>query len=236
MTVFFRKVFQWLRLYSPKRTAVCLAAALLCAACTASQPIQIINYALDGPPLALVARVDDYTFEGTLERKGMVGIGELALKSLDRPDLVCKGELHAEPGYKGRVRSAVPCSDGSMMLFSLRNLGPDQGLGIGTFGLPGSEEFGQIDDELRHKALRADSGAVRAPLGGLLVMFYHPSAEEARRRIVPIQKDMQTAMSMARSQGKSLPVWSDHATMVEPRWSAEELENARWHDAGAPTP
>jgi hypothetical protein len=53
------------------------------------------------------------------------------------------------------------------MLFSLRNIGPDQGVGIAR----------ESED------------------GELLVLFYHASAEEAERRFPSVKNDIERARS-----------------------------------------
>ncbi|MDR2076407.1 MAG: hypothetical protein LBP61_05690, partial [Desulfovibrio sp.] len=65
----------------------------------------------------------------------------------------------------GRVHGLLLCSDQTSLLFTLRNLGPDQGFAVGRS--PASSD--------------------------LLVFFYHPSPEEAARRFPEIFSDIRQA-------------------------------------------
>ncbi|MDL2316170.1 hypothetical protein LJC59_03715 [Desulfovibrio sp. OttesenSCG-928-A18] len=87
---------------------------------------------------------------------------------------VCEARIDAQPTEKGRVRGMLHCSGNRHMPFSLRNLGPDQGVGIGR----------ERDD------------------GELLVLFYHSSPDEAERRFPQVQDDIRTARSMPRAGGR----------------------------------
>lgn len=78
-------------------------------------------------------------------------------------EFVCKGTVDAPPTYKGRIRGLLQCTGGRQILFSLRHLGPDQGVGIGK----------ETEDS------------------GLMVLFYHVSLEEAWRRFPAVKEDIE---------------------------------------------
>ena len=80
-------------------------------------------------------------------------------------EFVCKGNVDAPPTYKGRIRGLLQCTGGRQILFSLRHLGPDQGVGIGK----------ETEDS------------------GLMVLFYHVSLEEAWRRFPSVKEDIALA-------------------------------------------
>lgn len=128
------------------------------------------TFALDGPDLLVVGDLSGIPLHGTLQRKGMVGKGKLKLYSSDET-LICESIIKSRPTDKGRVRGLLDCNDGNVVLFTLRNLGPDQGLGIGT-----SHE-GDKD----------------------LTIFYHPSAEEAQRRFPRILEEFTALRQEKRS-------------------------------------
>jgi hypothetical protein len=79
----------------------------------------------------------------------------------------CEASIDQPPTEKGRIRGVLYCSDNRTMLISLRNLGPDQGVGIGK------ESQG----------------------GELMVLFYHAGLEEARRRFPAVKADIVAARS-----------------------------------------
>ncbi len=124
-------------------------------------------YALDGPELAVVGEYGGIWVEGALERRAMVGMGSLRLEG----DLACDGRFDTQPTEKGRVRGVLECAGNRQIYVTLRTLGPDQGLGIGR--------------EARSEGDRADTD--------MLVLFFHPSREEALRRLPAVLLDIEAA-------------------------------------------
>ncbi len=146
---------------------IILAATAGCAERSAA-PLPPVAFSMDGPALALVAKYKGIELEGSMDRTCMVGLGKLHLQSRAgaTPSMYCEARLNLEPTEKGRVRGILDCTDGVLMLLSLRNLGPDQGIGIAR------QENGDQD---------------------LMVLFYHPSKEEAERRLPAAAEDMKKA-------------------------------------------
>ena len=106
--------------------------------------------------MSVVGEYMGQPLEGEMERTCMVGVGHMTLRTIsEEPDFVCKADLDEEPTEKARIRGALQCEDGRVLYFTLRNIGPDQGVGIAR------EEKG--DD--------------------LAVLFYHSCLEEAKRRL-----------------------------------------------------
>lgn len=85
-------------------------------------------------------------------------------------EFVCEAKVDAPPTNKARIRGVLQCSGGRQMLFSLRNTGPDQGVGIGK----------ETED------------------GSLMVLFYHSSMDEARRRFPAVRQDILYAQQQQR--------------------------------------
>ncbi|MDR1686311.1 MAG: hypothetical protein LBR82_07735 [Desulfovibrio sp.] len=80
------------------------------------------------------------------------------------PAFACSAKLDVLPDRKARVNGTLECTSGRRMAFSLRNLGPDQGLGI----------------------------ARESQEGGLMVFFYHAAESEAKRRLPQILAEMES--------------------------------------------
>ncbi len=80
-------------------------------------------------------------------------------------EFICKSDVDAPPTEKGRIRGLLLCSGDRSILFSLRNIGPDQGVGVGK----------------------------DTQTNALMVLFYHTSIEEARRRFPAVQADIRKA-------------------------------------------
>ncbi|MDR2603853.1 MAG: hypothetical protein LBC55_00670 [Desulfovibrio sp.] len=80
------------------------------------------------------------------------------------PAFACSAELDVLPDRKARVNGTLQCTSGRRMAFSLRNLGPDQGLGV----------------------------ARESQEGGLMVFFYHAAESEAERRLPQILAEMES--------------------------------------------
>ncbi|MDR2125011.1 MAG: hypothetical protein LBP38_08565 [Desulfovibrio sp.] len=85
------------------------------------------------------------------------------------PAFSCSAKLDVLPDRKGRVNGVLECTSGRRMAFSLRNLGPDQGLGI----------------------------ARESREGALMVFFYHAAESEARRRLPQILAEIESVRSGA---------------------------------------
>ncbi len=182
-----------------KRIAVLCAAVLGLTACAKHPPQQ--GFVLDGPALFVAAEYAGTPLEGAMERKSMVGIGEMFLASPDKY-LDCRAEFNAEPTNKARIRGVMICTDKHTFSVTLRNLGPDQGVGVGL-------EEGKDD---------------------MLVLFYHPSPEEARRRLVQAAADMRKARSAAlgldrqptATEARQIPAAEPQADAQTPRGDASE--------------
>lgn len=141
--------------------------ALLPAACSGGRPQTgppLVALALDGPQLALAGEYSGMPLEGAMDRSCMAGYGALYLSDSGGV-FVCEATIDDPPTEKGRVRGLLKCSGGRNLLFSLRNLGPDQGVGI----------------------------ARETEEGNLMVFFYHASLEEARRRFPSVKDDIDRA-------------------------------------------
>jgi hypothetical protein len=80
------------------------------------------------------------------------------------PAFACSAVLDVLPDRKARVNGILECTSGRRMTFSLRNLGPDQGLGI----------------------------ARESQEGGLMVFFYHASESESKRRLPQVSAEMES--------------------------------------------
>ena len=142
---------------------ICLLALPLAWGCASKPASPGIAYSLNGPPLAIAGEFAHIGLVGEMDRTCMVGIGTIHLEStVPEIPLVCEGRLNVPPTEKGRIRGILDCSQGLVMLFTLRNLGPDQGVGIAR------------------------------PVEGqdTMVFFYHASPDEAQRRLPEVLNDM----------------------------------------------
>ena len=153
--------------------AVCLMLCMGLAACAknAPAPVPAVALAVDGPQLALAGEYAGMALRGNMDRTCMAGYGSIRLEAAgEGPDFVCEAQLDDPPTEKGRVRGVLRCTGERQMLFSLRNIGPDQGVGVGR----------------------------ENPEGDLMIVFYHASAEEAARRFPEVKADILTARSRGR--------------------------------------
>lgn len=135
-----------------------LLAVLLATGCSGRQLTAApeVALALDGPPLVIMGEYEGQAFSGEMERACMVGVGRMSIRGVTAEDgLVCEAVLDEQPTEKARIRGAFRCLDGRVLYFTLRNIGPDQGVGIA----------------------REDEG------NELAVLFYHPCRDEAGRRL-----------------------------------------------------
>jgi hypothetical protein len=102
-----------------------------------------------------------------MDRTCMAGHGFMQLEAVDSgAAFACTAEIDSPPTQKGRVRGVLRCTDGRELFFSLRNLGPDQGVGVGR----------------------------ENPEGDLLILFYHASPDEAARRFPAVKADILAAI------------------------------------------
>lgn len=150
--------------------AILLAAMLLtaCADRTARGPA-VVALAVEGPPLALYGEYAGMRLTGHMDRGCMAGSGALSLEA-ENGIFACEAAINDPPTEKGRVRGLLRCTGERNMLFSLRNIGPDQGVGI----------------------------ARETEEGDLMVFFYHASREEAKRRYPSVKEDIDRARSARR--------------------------------------
>ncbi|MDL2272343.1 hypothetical protein LJC23_04850, partial [Desulfovibrio sp. OttesenSCG-928-I05] len=103
-------------------------------------------------------------FGGYMDRSCMAGVGHVSISDL-QSGFFCEGDMDSLPSEKARLHAELRCSDGRSLHLLLRNLGPDQGIGIGK--------------------LDGDSGT--------LELFYHPSEGEAIRRLASFRADLMEA-------------------------------------------
>lgn len=158
------------RAHSPLTRLALFAFCLLCAACAGQSAVRTpaVSLATDGPPLAIVGEYDGMALVGSMDRTGMTGYGGMILSAANADrEFVCEAKIDDPPTEKGRVRGLLHCTGERQVLFTLRNIGPDQGVGVGR----------ESED------------------GALLILFYHSSAEEAQRRFPSVKEDIDRARS-----------------------------------------
>ena len=168
-----------------KRIAFLLALALLaclrgCGAERVPSGVPTVALAMEGPPLAIVGEYEGMPLEGSMDRTCMSGIGSITVRGEDAQgrEFLCTAKVDAPPTEKGRVRGAFQCTGERVLAFSLRNLGPDQGLGV-------AREPGHA---------------------GMMVFFYHVSREEAARRLPAVRNDIaKIQQQQAGPKGKAVP-------------------------------
>lgn len=156
--------------------ALAIAAALV--GCGTHTPSVLL--ALDGPPLALIVRNDSATWKGAMERGCMAGVGHISLRKINGY-AVCTGDVDHPATDKGRLYADLACSDGTAMTFVYRNLGPDQGMGLARVSATGTDEGD----------------------GKQAVLFYHPSEEEAERRLARIREDIARAVALKQKRDEA---------------------------------
>lgn len=164
-----------------QRVACCMAwlraglacLCLVCAAGCAGSAPPSVRLALDGPELILAGELGSRAYEGRMERSAMAGAGAIILHEQDT-GIVCRGGIDRPASQKGRLYVELACSDGRSLPLILRNLGPDQGMGIGRFE-------GQ---------------------SGRMTLFYHPCASEAKRRLEQLRHELDALDPAAASAGK----------------------------------
>lgn len=155
---------------------------------------QVGSYALEGPDLPVVGDLSGLALQGSIQRKAMVGVGRLKLYSTgEPPSLICESIINNRPNEKRRVRGILDCNDGTIILFTLRPLGPDQGLGIGTaVNASGTSPSTGVASAAAHRASERTASAAGSGDPKDLTIFYHPSQEEAERRFPQILADFTT--------------------------------------------
>lgn len=161
----------------PRKRIPCLLALCICLnACGGGHvpAVPTVALAVDGPPLAVVGEYGSMHLEGSMERAAMTGFGLLSLQGEeDGHEFVCRAEIDSPPTEKGRIPGVLSCTGDKKLIVSLRNLGPDQGVGI-----------------------------AKAPVGKkeMLIFFYHSSREEAVRRLPSVKKDIEEALAKRQSE------------------------------------
>ncbi len=157
------------------RPAAALALCLLLQGCGAQGPPSVL-LALDGPTLFIAADSAGKPMHGFMDRTVMAGVGHILL--YDQQNAVtCKGDIDAPASEKGRLYATLACSDGKEMAIALRNLGPDQGMGVGR--VQGTENR--------------------------LTLFYHPCEDEARRRLRQVKIDIAKGEEAKAEREKAKP-------------------------------
>ena len=152
----------------PVRHSLCLlfAASALFSGC-APQGTPSTLLSLDGPPLPILGTLDNAPLRGVMDRSCLAGVGSVALNLPGKTGgtIFCKGIMDQPGNEKGRLYVELACDDGSAVVLALRNLGPDQGMGIGRHGATGDR----------------------------ITLFYHPSEDEALRRLARVREDLARA-------------------------------------------
>lgn len=179
----FRRTF----LFAPRglcRAAfVLLALCMALGACGGERPAPSVRLILDGPPLAIAAVRGETPMRGLMERSCMAGVGDMRLTIPGETE--CSGSLDHPGNAKGRLYIRLDCLDGSAVILAMRNLGPDQGMGVGKQATPTAPDG-------------ADTPEAPDTRGeDRIVMFYHPSANEARRRLTRIRSEIDEASRQA---------------------------------------
>lgn len=162
-----------------KNAARALGLALFClgaGGCAAQQSPPSVRLALDGPPLFIAVSGDSLT-NGVMDRGCLAGHGAVSLRN-ERTGVVCEGMMDSPASDKGRMYAELNCTNGDTLILALRNLGPDQGLGVG-------------------RVITSSSG--QKEQGERLSLFYHPCEDEAGRRLEQVAKDMAEAAKTAES-------------------------------------
>ena len=155
-----------MRRLSLSGTALLLSFSLFACAGKAPDAPPSVALAMDGPSLALFGEYAGMPVAGSMDRGCMAGRGSMRIEAVDSgANFVCIAALDHPPTHKGRVRGVLRCADGKELLFSLRNIGPDQGVGVGR----------------------------ENPEGDLLILFYHASPDEAARRFPAVKADILAA-------------------------------------------
>ncbi len=143
------------------RVLAALILGLLLPACGPAQAPPSVLLALDGPSLFIAAEIAGRPLHGFMDRSVMAGTGNVILYD-QQNRITCKGTMDTPASDKGRLYVTLTCGDGREMALAMRNLGPDQGMGVG----------------------RVQNSGHR------LILFYHPCEAEARRRLRAVKADI----------------------------------------------
>ena len=147
------------------RPALLLFLCLVAAGCGSPQTPSA-RLALDGPPLHIAMQGDASHWSGHMDRGCMTGFGPISLQ--DDKGVTCRGQMDHPANDKGRLYAKLSCTNGSTVTLVFRNLGPDQGMGLGRVN-PHTENDEQ------------------------LAFFYHSSWDEALRRLQEVKADIAAA-------------------------------------------
>lgn len=153
------------------RAGLACMGLVLVTACAKPSPSSI-RLAMDGPDLVLAGELEGRAYEGRMERHAMAGSGSLSLHE-QGTGVVCQGGMDSPASRKGRLYAELVCTDGRNLYLVLRNLGPDQGMGVGRFE-------GQ---------------------SGRMTLFYHPCAHEAGRRLEQLRSELDGLDAAAKNSG-----------------------------------
>lgn len=129
--------------------------------------LQLASYPQDQPSLSVETRVPEEMGHELLPGSPLLrtqssNAAEFESSVPVAVEFVCEAKVDAPPTDKARIRGVLQCTGGRNLLFSLRNTGPDQGVGIGK----------ETED------------------GSLMVLFYHASMAEAHRRFPSVREDI----------------------------------------------
>lgn len=149
-----------------------LLALTLCSCAAPQSPG--IRLALEGPPLAVAMRGETTAWSGFMDRGCMAGVGNITLHGAE--GVTCTGDMDHPATDKGRLYADLACTDGGTLALVFRNLGPDQGMGLARRN-PEAED------------------------GEPVTLFFHPSREEAERRLAEVRQEIADAL---RAQQKSV--------------------------------
>lgn len=151
---------------------VCLPVLFLfLAGCGSVQGPHAVRLALDGPPLPIAADKNGTPLRGVMDRGCMAGTGRMTLADKER-GVTCTGAMDAPADEKARLHIDLLCDNGETVSVIMRNLGPDQGVGVGRINETNERLF----------------------------LFYHPSKEEAERRLARIKDDIEQALARKAAQ------------------------------------
>lgn len=140
------------------------------AGCGGGAAAHSIRLALDGPPLAVAMRGERTTWSGSMDRNCMAGVGAVTVHNA--AGTTCSGVMDHPANDKGRLHADLACSNGETVSLVFRNLGPDQGMGLARINKTGE----------------------------VAALFYHPSADEARRRLEGVMADIAAAREEKRQR------------------------------------
>ena len=162
-----KNIYQHMALLRAALLCLCLVMVAGCA--STPPPSPSIRLDLDGPKLVLVGELEGRSYDGYMDRHGMAGVGTLSLYE-QGTQTTCQGSMDSPASEKGRLYAQLACSDGRTLHVVLRNLGPDQGMGIG----------------------RLEGQSAR------MTLFYHPCLEDAQRRLKELRHELDALEAAAK--------------------------------------